>query len=488
MKAINKLVSLRQKYKDLSAPVKSGFWFTVSNVLTKAIALLATPILTRIMTQEQYGAYSVYHSWVSILTILFTLNLFLSAYIKGLVQFSDEQDKLTSSLFSLSTIITLVFFIVYICFSGFWSNLLNLSPLMIDMMFVEISVLTGFEFWAANQRFKFKYIALVILSILMSFLSLGLSVIGILLTEYKVEARVIIDVAVKAGIALPLIVVILLKGKCIFNKCFWRYALLYNLPLLPHFLSHFILNQSDRIMIGSLCGKSEAAIYSVAYSIAMMMTLVTSAINNAFTPFSYQELKENRILKIKKSSSQLLVLIALLCFFAMAFSPEIIWLFADKSYQSAIWVVPPIAASVFFIFTYSMFANVEYYYKKTVLISIASIVSAGLNIGLNFLLVPKFGYIAAGYTTLFSYIVLAVMHYIFYLRIYKKEKTNYESPSGIFDVKIILFLSITVLLIMGLMLILYRYMWIRYTLILVTVVVAIIKRKAIMRILKFKEM
>lgn len=80
------------------------------------------------------------------------------------------------------------------------------------------------------------------------------------------------------------------KGKCFFNKRYWKYALLFNVPLIPHYLANYALGQSDRIMIGKLIGSSEAAFYSVAYTISMMMMLIISAINNSFIPYLYKEL------------------------------------------------------------------------------------------------------------------------------------------------------------------------------------------------------
>ena len=58
-----------QKYKDMSQPVKASFWFTVCNILNKGIALISTPVFVRILTTDEYGDYSVFQSWYSILVI-----------------------------------------------------------------------------------------------------------------------------------------------------------------------------------------------------------------------------------------------------------------------------------------------------------------------------------------------------------------------------------------------------------------------------------
>ncbi len=99
--------NILDKYKKIPAPVKASLWFTVCNVINKGIALLSTPILTRILSQEEYGNFSVYQSWVSIITIFASLNLYQNAYTKGLVKYGNNRNSLTSSLLSLSSFITI---------------------------------------------------------------------------------------------------------------------------------------------------------------------------------------------------------------------------------------------------------------------------------------------------------------------------------------------------------------------------------------------
>lgn len=115
------------------------------------------------------------------------------------------------------------------------------------------------------------------------------------------------------------------------------------------------------------------------------------------------------------------MLVAVLVILSMAFAPEIILIFGGRKYYEAIWVVPPVAVSMFLIFLYSLFSNIEYYFKKTGFIALASIVCAVANLGLNKVFIELFGYYAAGYTTLVCYGLLALMHYFFYRKALHQE-------------------------------------------------------------------
>lgn len=476
-----KITLLFKKYNNLSEPVKASLWYTVCNVLLKGIALLSTPIFTRILSEEQYGTYTIFQSWYSILIIFTSLNLFLSGYTKGLILYKEHQEEFTSALLTLSTAITIIFGLIYLMNADFWNNLFELSPALMVAMFVELLTMPAVEFWAAKQRFDYKYKKFVIVSIVTVLVSLVLGIVTVLTSKYKVEARVYSDVFAKAIFGISFFMLIILRGRTGFNKKYWKYALVFNIPLIPHYLSTFILNQSDRIMIGKLVGNTEAAYYSVAYTISTMILLITTAINSSLVPYTYKTIQAGKSRNIRNSTEPLFLLIALLCILTMAFAPEIILVFAGKEYSDAMYVIPPVAASVFFIFVYSMFSTIEYYYQMTGFIAIASCISALLNIILNYIFIPIMGYYAAGYTTLVSYICLATMHYIFYKGILKKE---FLDKSGLYDIRMILIYSIVLIIFMVLMTLIYQWIFVRYILTAVLCIVVFLKRKYILGSLK----
>ena len=472
---------LKQKYASLSQPVRAGLWYTVCNVLNKGISLLSTPIFTRIMTEEQYGTFAIFQSWYNILLIFTSLNMFLGSYEKGLLLYRDDVDGFTSSLLSLVTTITAGFALVYAVAVPFWTKVFELSPPLMIAMFVELFSMPALEFWTVRQKFEFRYRNFVIVSLLMNLLCLGTAVVAVMLTDSKVEARVFSDVGAKLLFAGSLFVMLMVRGKKFFDCKYWRYALAFNLPLIPHYLSNYVLNQSDRLMIGQMVGNAQAGFYSVAYTIATVVLLISTAVNGALTPYLFRRLEEKDTAGVKGNTAPLILLMTVLCVLTMTFAPEVIFLFAGQKYMDAIYVIPPVAASVFFIFLYSLFSSVEYFYQRTRGIAIATTVSALLNIALNYVGIKWFGYHAAGYTTLICYIGLAFCHYLFYRRIVREELA--DCPP-LYDVRLILvsggiMVGVTVLMAMT-----YRIIAVRYALVAVVVIAAIIKRRPLIAALK----
>lgn len=465
---------------NLSEPVKAALWYTICNVLNKGIALLSTPIFTRILTEEEYGIFSIFQSWNGIIMIFTSLNMFLGCYSKGLLVYKDKREEFTSSLLALTSIITIGFGMIYLLNIDFWTNVFELSSILMLAMFLQLLTMPALEFWAARERFDYKYKNYVIVSVLMSLLSLVSGVIAVLNSSYKVEARVYTDTLVKVSVSFCLFIYIIIKGKKIYNKEYWKYALVFNLPLIPHYLSMYVLNQSDRIMIGKMVGTGQAAYYSVAYTISTMMNLVTNAINNALTPYLYKALENEERKNIDSITRPIFVLVAVLCIITMVFTPEIIYFFAGEKYMDAIYVVPPIAVSVYFIFVYSVFSDIEYYFQKTKLIAVATMLSAILNLILNYFFIGQYGYYAAGYTTLFCYFCLALFHYFFYKKVLKEELEE----KSLYDMKTISIISILIFMIMLIMIFTYQWVIVRYVLIGIIIIIILFKRKYVINIIK----
>lgn len=474
------LHSLRQKYNSLSKPVLASLWFAFCSAMQKGISLLSTPIFTRLLTKEQYGVYSVFQSWYFILNIFVTLQLYLGVFNNGIINYSDDKDGFTSSMLGLSTTITSIMFVIYCLGQSFWNSIFGLSSIYMYAMFLEFLFVPAYNFWATSQRFEFKYIKLVIVTIIMSVASPVIGIVAVYLTDDKAAARVLSYVFVQIVIGGVIYYFIMRKGKRFFDFKYWKYGLSFNIPLVPHYLSTMILNQSDRIMIDKMIGTGEAAIYSVAYQVSMMMTIITKAINDSFVPFTYQELKSKRNERIMKNANGLLVIVGIGCMFAIAFGPEIIKIFADEEYYDAIWIIPPVATSVFFMFLYPLFANVEFFYEKKNFIALASIIAAVLNYILNYIFIPICGYYAAGYTTLVSYLAYSIAHLCVYKKIIKENFDN----RPIYNLRFIAMFSLGMLVAMFLLTLTYNYYFIRYFIITIMVVLFIIFRKKIIGVIK----
>ena len=429
---LQKIIS---RYHNLQAPVKASLWFLICGFLQKGISMLTTPIFTRIMPDAEYGRFTVYNSWVSIVQIIVSLNLAAGVYTRGLVKNELDQDRFSSAMLGLSTTCIFLWSVVYLLFYRQINELLGLSTLLMVAMLVETWAHTSYQFWSNRERVHYRYKKLVLLTLAYVILRPLLGVLLVLQAEshQQVEARVLATVGVNLTLFTGLYVSIGRKGRHFFDKQYWLYALKFNIPLVPHYLSQIVLNQSDRLMINEICGPQEAAYYSVAYTIAMVLQILNNSVSATMNPWIYKTIKKGELDKIGPVSYGVLLVIGLMNLAVILIAPEILQILAPGRYQVAIWVVPPVTISVYFMFLYNLFATFEYYYEKTHYVTAATMTGAVLNILLNAWLIPVFGFVAAAYTTLVCYVLYSFAHYYFM----KKVCTEYGDGYQVYDAKII---------------------------------------------------
>ncbi len=467
---------IKQELNKVPKPLIASVVYMAVVFFQNGVNLITTPIFSRILTTSEYGITSTYQSWYNILTIFITLNLSAGVYNNALLDFDKKRDKMTSSFLSISITLTIIFFIIYITFKNQIKNILGLSEYLIDFMFVNFLTAPAWGLFIAKEKFDYKYIKPLILTVITFILNPIVGIIGInLFPNSKAVAKVIFCGLPTLLVNTIMLVSILKKGKCFFNKTFWKYALSFNIPLIPHYLSNVILAQSDRIMIQKMISDSAAGIYGVSYNLSMVVQGVFTGVNAAWIPFTYKSLKSDNYNKVGKYSNILLLFIGVISLGLIICAPEIIKILAPIEYYSAVWVIPPIVLGLYFSFLSSLFGNIEFYYKKNIFVTIATTGAAILNIILNAIFIPRFGFIAAGYTTAVGYVVLTIAHFIFMSKI---------QPQKIYDTKTLFKISISVIIIALIFTCLYNFLVIRYIIIFIVVLIILLNLKKITKVIR----
>lgn len=477
---------IKTKYSSMPVQIRASLWFLISTFMQKAVSVISTPIFTRLLTTQQYGEYNVFQSWMGIITVIVTLNLFYGVFLQGLVKFEHEAKIYASSMQGLTLALCSFWTIVYFIFHDFFNQLFELNTVQMTFMLIMIWTSAVFQFWSAEQRVNNKYRLLVGLTILVMIAQPAIGVVLVQLSDaaYKATARIMGMVIVNIAAYTWCFFVQMKRGKKFFSKKYWLYALKFNLPLVPHYLSQTLLYGSDRIMISRYVSESAAGIYSLAYSVAVIMTMFNTAITQTMGPWMYRKIKERKPQDIAPIVYSAMLIIAAANLTLIMLAPEAISIFAPPEYSDAKWVIPPVALSVFFMFMYDMFASFQFYFEKSWFIMAASVFGAALNIGLNYLfLSPRwfnFGYVAAGYTTLICYILYALCHYLCMRWVCKKHMDG----AKVYDAKVLLGVSLC-LVASGLMLSMtYEVPILRYSLVGIILLLLIIFHKKVINYAK----
>ena len=194
-----------------------------------------------------------------------------------------------------------------------------------------------------------------------------------------------------------------------------------------------------------------------------------------FTPWSpwfYRRMDASEIDTIKKNSRMLMLFCFFLCIGLFTVAPEMIRLFLSKDYIDSIYIVAPICIGIFFQMMYKFFYDVEYFYKKNGLIAIFSVITAILNIILNYFGLKIYGYQAAAYTTLISYFVLLILHYMGMRKVEKRS---------LFDIRYLVNLSTLLIFVGFINLIFVSNYFLRYLILVIVALLIFIKYNGYVR-------
>ena len=123
-----------------------------------------------------------------------------------------------------------------------------------------------------------------------------------------------------------------------------------------------------------------------------------------FINYFTKSIKKKNLLMMLAGSAITLVFIAA--------APEAVKILYAPAYHTAMYVVPPVALGTLCQYFYTNYVNVELFYKKTTIIAVNSCIAAVADIALNAYFIPRYGYIAAAYTTLAGYFILMILHFI----------------------------------------------------------------------------
>jgi len=469
--------SLITKIRSLPKGVKASLGYFFASVITSGIAYITTPIYTRLLPSDVFGHVSVFLTWQQILGIIAMFSLQAGVFNNGMLQYSDDRDGYTYSMLLLSNTITIAFGVLFAILYPYISSLIRIEPILLCLMMTVFLTQPAYNFWTSRQRYEYKYKKTVIVTIMSALISPIFAIICIANGKNKLYSRLF-------GAEIPLILIymvfyiyVIVKGRGRLRVSYWKEALLFNLPLIPHYLSAYLLGSSDKIMISILVGDTQTAYYSVAHTIAMVVTIVWSAANASLVPFTYEKCKTEDYKSISRTTLPILSFFAVACIGIILLAPELLHFMASSEYQQGLYVIPPIIGGVFFQVQYYMYANVLYYKKKTLYVMIASVSSAILNILLNYIFIPKYGFIAAGYTTIASYFMQACIDYFAMKKVMK---------NSIYNMKYVAFLSFAVVAIALISNISYGYPFVRFIVLFILLIIAILMRNRIIAIFRFK--
>ena len=419
--------------------IKAGMGYTIGNILIKGVTFITLPLFSRLMSTSAFGIFRTYVAYENIISVLLGLGMYASIKNANI----DYKEHINDYVKTIC-IVSVIWFLICLIGSVVFHRLIYevggfVIPGMCMLLFHSLGS-TMIQISNARLAIEYNYRGYLCVSGInvLGNVAISLLLICTFFSNNRGYGRII-------GYAFPVVCIgiyIFIKN-CIGNKAKFNYVmakagLAFGIPLVWHLLSQTIESQIDRIMIERYIGTAETGIYSFIYTIAIVLQVIFYSTDNVWSVWFFEQMQQNNMEKIKKVSKKYICLIGYFAFGMLMCSKEIIEVMGGEKYREGLAVFGPILVGIYLLFLYTLPVCVEYYYKKTTYIAIITVISAITNVGLNALAIPKYGYVAAAYTTFISYLLTFIGHYTIARHILKKQRVENPFNIGFFIVAIIL--------------------------------------------------
>lgn len=375
-------------------------------MLARGTSILTAPVFTRLMTPEQYGIFSLFAVWATLLVLVCSLFSY-GAYPVARAQLTEPAWRaFLSNTLMLSTVSFAVFGVLTYLLRGMVAAWLQLPASLLPLL-----LLYSFFFFASNAYLSAlaqekKQRSYFFLSLFLMLSTIALSVLLVVTMPDKLMARLYGQALPSIIVAVWLYVRMLARGKSFFSWGNWRFALAISLPLIFQTAFYLLPPQSNRLMLTASGYIGIAGIYSLAYTFGALLDDIFSSFNMAWLPTYYEHLNVQRYREAGEQSRQYVITFTLLTAGFLLVSPEIFRLLVDPAFWAGVPMMAMTAVAVYFRFLSSFPLNQAIYAKKTGWTAPISVVALLINIGCNLLLIPRLGGVGAAFSTVLAYIVL----------------------------------------------------------------------------------
>ncbi len=411
--------------RDLWRLVKHTMVYGFGNAILMPIGLFTLPILTRVFAPADYGVMELIGTITSLMSLFLMLGM-TSAVQRSYFDSPDPEQRRTVVSSAFWFLLPWSMLLVMIAFfSSTWLSSLVLQSnehvtlLRIALITLSFSLIISFS--QNTLRLHFSPWKFTVISIASGVLTVSFSLLFVLLFKLGLAGYFGGCLLGTALVLIPALYFIRQDLKLSISGPKLKGMLLYGAPLVPAALASYILELSNRFFLAKFTTLSDIGLYSIASKISTLMFFFNTALGLAWSPFVFKMMSESeeRVqYVISRVMKYILVFFSLLAVSLTTFSPEILRLLTTPQYFNAAAAVAPLSLAVVAHASTQVTALGISFSRKTKYIALSSWIAAMTNLGLNALLIPRWGILGAASASTVSAIVLTLGYYIMSQRLY----------------------------------------------------------------------
>lgn len=403
--------------------IENSLIYSGLQVLQGGALFLLLPIYTRFLTPDDFGIVSVINAVVAFLGVFYLMGLNGAAY-KYYFDFKDNQEELKrfwGTIVTFLLALSLIFTLILLLFGQFilrpFLGGIKYYPYMvfgiIGAAFVPLFTIYQSLQQAHHYGRKFGIIRLL------NFIVLSLLTI-VFIVFLKLKAMGPILAVTLTSVLFFIFTFWDMKDKLIFGieYKYLKKSLSYSLPIIPHSLTGWLNGLVDRVLINKFVTTAAVGIYNIGYLFGGILGFVNCAINQAYAPWFYEEMKKNQTAKVRKFFILAMTLYITLALWVTIFAKEALWVLAKGDFREAWKVVGLLSFGNFFGGYYYFLANQLFFSERgTRYIAIATVSAALFGFLLNLILIQRYGMLGAAITMLLTNVITTFLVGLFAQRI-----------------------------------------------------------------------
>lgn len=394
--------------------------YSLGTLLPQIGAFILLPIYLKFLSPADYGVLNSVQVISSVLAIIYTLSIDKAIY-RLYFDFKSEKSKkdfLGTIFIGVTVSVVIVTLILFIFPSILGSVYKNITFYPYVSLSVIASSLATFIIVPRTVFFVEEKANKVIAISIAEFFLRNLFIFIFVVHLSKGVEGYLIGQIIGSAILVPVLLNITFKQiNFTFVKSYIILSLKYSIPMLPTFISVWVISAADRVFIERYFDAEDVGIYSLGYKIAMLVSVLSGAFYKAYNPYYFKMaatgIKEIVLPQLKKTNTVYLLLVIITSSMIALFSKEIVYLFFDSAYLKTYKIIS-IVSLAFAISSFGGIFNLAIYQeKKTLFLMYINIAAAFVNIGLNFLFISKYGAYGAAWATVLTYFTLILISYYY---------------------------------------------------------------------------
>ena len=398
---------IKTKLTKLNKPATASLWYFFATVLSRGIGMLGTPIFTRLLSAQDFGLYALFLSVCTVVGVPLSLELSGAVCYTALQKFSNKKESLMASASTITFLLGSGYIISFLALTPLISAITGIDGYLIPLIpFFSLctAIISLYTTWL---KYEYKYKEVTFINILLALLSPMLSVLFISALGRDNDGRILGTLIINLLVALPLYISMQRVRRGLFDKKMASYLLKGALPILPHYLSVSLIIRFGEIMLGSLFSPVEVGKFTVASSVGLSLSMISTSLLSALGPWLTRRVKSGDVLKIRRIIDLSLKLLSLSLLFVCAIAPEVLRILAPKEYADALFAVYLLALSVIPMFLSGVITTLRTSFPHIGRGSIPSVLALLTSILLSLTLLA-FDYRLLSLVVLLAYSVLAV--------------------------------------------------------------------------------